>query len=577
MLDQGHLNLIWADALINGLVQAGVRRVVISPGSRSTPLVLAVARHPSTRDWVIGDERSAAYFALGLSKLSGTPAAVICTSGTAVANWLPAIMEASAANVPLILISADRPPEARAIGANQTTDQIKLFGDLVRAFHELPPPAEDEIDTLPGLTARIVDAALSSRPGPVHINVPFREPLLPKNDLPPANRRGGRAITIHRGVTLPSADTITTLAAVLSSGKGVIVCGPDRLDVPFAHAAVRLANRVNAPILADPLSGLRRGPWVDDTVIGGYDGFLRSPHFTEAHQPDWVLRFGAYPVSKGLGQYMRMCATSQHIVVAEYDQWPDPAGHATHMIHADPRRVAESLTKAIATGADLHWLKAFQAADAQVRAALPPPSATGLFEDRVVTLLAHHLPADSLLFAGNSMPVRELDSFLSVEHKPLRMTGNRGVSGIDGNIATLLGLAAADPAGAPAVGLIGDLTFAHDSASLRAAQDIPVLIVVLDNGGGGIFEYLPQAGLDAALFARYWLTDDAPDIAKVCAAYEIVCHHAIDEASLQHALSAALRSKTTQVIRVVLDRRASNKRHQDHWQACIDPFQGDTP
>ena len=329
------LNLRWAMALVEGLVAAGVDRAVISPGSRSTPLTLACLRHPGMKSWIQVDERSAAFFALGLAKADRRPVALVCTSGSAPANWFPAVIEASYGLTPLILLTADRPAELRDCGANQTINQAGLFGGQVRASHELPP-AESTPQALRGLgflAARAADQSRWPLPGPVHINVPLREPLVPAGVLPEYAAATPRAVSYP--VMQPPADEIAALARELSGRPGLIVCGEGNYGNGFPAALAQLAEALACPVLADPLANLRYGAHDRSRILGRYDAFLRREGFAGNPRPEWVLRFGAVPVSKQLQNYLAAC-DSAHILVEPHGRWPDPLHQTTRLLRADP-------------------------------------------------------------------------------------------------------------------------------------------------------------------------------------------------------------------------------------------------
>jgi len=548
----GEINIRWAFALLDGLAAEGLRHVVISPGSRSTPLVVAAERHPDLTTHVILDERSAGFYALGVGKGTGMPVALVCTSGTAAANWHPAVLEADAGKIPLILISADRPHELRGCGANQTTDQIKLFGNAVRAFHELPP-AETDASNLAPLAARLIDRSQWPHPGPVHINAPFREPLLP--DTLPELASTAKTIARSAPIAVPPPRQTDDLAKRISGLPGLIVCGWDRYRTDFPPAVSHLAQQMGAPVLADPLSNLRArgGP-----IIGGYDSFLRNEQFTQTFRPQWIIRFGALPVSKSLSTYLESLTEAEHILVDSHGVWQDPLNLTTTVLHADPATVCYSLTKRLSGPAVTPgWLTAFQ--DSEKKCAdLDTPS-----EAEIVRSIAGNMPEGGTLFCGNSLPIRLLDSFLPAEHNRFGLKGCRGLSGIDGNVSITMGLGAATAK--PAVALLGDLTLAHDLTALSLGRRTNVTLVVLNNDGGGIFEFLPQAMLDTEIFERYWLTPAAPNLEKACGAYDCRHYHIDRPTDFDKIFCQAVKSEGTDVIEIVLDRKESTEALKAYW------------
>ncbi|MBI3140522.1 MAG: 2-succinyl-5-enolpyruvyl-6-hydroxy-3-cyclohexene-1-carboxylic-acid synthase [Rhodocyclales bacterium] len=560
-MDTASLNLRWAQALVQGLAAAGAAEVVISPGSRSTPLVLAFLRQPALRTWIVIDERSAAFFALGLAKASGRPAALLGTSGSAPANWFPAVVEAAAGGTPLLLISADRPPELRGWGANQTIDQLKLFGDHVRAAHALGTP-EAGVDPgyLHRLAARAVAESRWPAPGPVHLNLPFREPLLPEGEWPAVAARP--PVPVAPPQQLPDAAAVARLAAALSGRPGVILCGGAEYPAGFAGAVAALAARLDCPVLGEPLSNLRFGPHDRSRLCVRYEAFLRRHSFTAAHRPEWVLRFGAFPVSRSLQHWLAANAQAAHFLVDPAGRWADPQHAAAALLQADPAQTCRALAAAAPAPAAAAWRRAFAAEEARA-ATLAAELAAGAdpCEEALIPALVARLPAGHRLFCGNSMLIRDVDSFSGSLTKPLRLFGNRGASGIDGNVSTAAGIAAAGPA----VALLGDLACVHDLNGLAAARGLDLVLVVLNNGGGGIFGHLPQARLPE--FERAWLTPSGIDFAHAAAAWGISHRRVGQPSEFILALDAALAAGGPQVIEVVVDRERSLARHRAYWEA----------
>jgi 2-succinyl-5-enolpyruvyl-6-hydroxy-3-cyclohexene-1-carboxylate synthase len=564
-MDYGQQNLIWANALIDGLVDSGSDCFVLSPGSRSTPLALACTRHPDVRSWVQQDERSAAFFALGLSKAIQRPVAVIATSGTAPANWFPALIEASQDNQSLLFISADRPPELQDCGANQTIDQFRLFGHHTRAFYALPVPERStaQLRYVQAVARRAVDRSQWPVPGPIHINVPFREPLVPDNTTlhqALSRRKSGARICFPR-LSL-SQDELTHLANRITARNGVIVCGRSRYPLEFAEAITNLAQQLSCPVFADPLSGLRFGPHDHATILVHYDAFLRREHFCIEHRPHWVLRFGGVPTSLSLQRYLAEVDDESTLINVPHGPWPDPTHTAGHIIHADPTWLCKALCAEAKRPAVKKWLEEFQ--DQERRAATLLKYAThDLFEAAVLSNLCQHCPDGTTLFCGNSMIIRDVDNFVAGGPRLLNLVGNRGASGIDGNVSTVLGLAAGSTA--PVIGLIGDLALYHDMNGLLASQDVTAVFIVFNNGGGAIFSYLPQARL--AHFERYWLTPTKLDISKVADLYGLKHRSVNNVAQFEHVLLEFFNRAESALIEIVVDRTESIRHHQAYWEA----------
>lgn len=559
-------NLLWSTTLIDGLYRAGVDRVVLSPGSRSTPLVLACEGQSGLRTWVQVDERCAGFFALGLAKAERRPVALICTSGTAAANWYPAVVEANYGRVPLILLTADRPPELQGWGTNQTIDQIKMFGDHVRAFHGLSPAdtSTAALRSLRALAAKAVEQSRWPLPGPVHINVPLREPLVPTEEAQPEFIPSANAPTMLHSVMQVDEAATATLAKRLSGRRGLIVCGNENYDHMFAQAVTRLAEALDCPILADPLSGLRCGPHDRSRILCRYDAFLRQHGFTMEHRPEWVLRFGDMPVSKALQQYLDNGAAALRVLVEPHGRWPDPLHHTTDLLRADPAALCYALAASVTAPAPPEWLRTFLEQEQRAAELSQGDGDDAPYEGAIIATLGRLLPADTILFSGNSMAIRDLDTYLAPRTQPLRVHANRGASGIDGNISTLLGLAAAaNPA--PVVGLVGDLAFYHDMNGLLAAHGLDAAIILLNNNGGGIFRYLPQAALSG--FAQHWLTPTGLDFAHTARLYDLRYRRITRQSEFADALQTALSRPGVDLVEVMIDGEASAARHKAYWAA----------
>jgi len=555
--DPAATTMRWALSLVDGLASAGVAHAVISPGSRSTPLALACEHHPAMRTWVVLDERSAAFFALGLAKADNRPVAVIGTSGSAPANWFPAVIEANYGATPLILLSADRPAELRECGANQTVDQTRLFGGHVRFAFDLGV-AEASLAALRHVAQRARQAVDISRwplPGAVHLNVPLREPLVPTM-MPEFSRTPSNAVVYPR--LTPPEHEIARLAGELSAQPGVIVCGATACSHTFPVAVATLAAKLNCPLLADPLSNLRFGDHDRSRILTRYDAFLRNRDFSDGHRPAWIMRFGALPVSKTLQHYLAAQDTARHVLVEPHGRWLDPLHLCSDLFHADPAALCEALAGEAMRAAPQTWMADFAAQENRAAAyGAPLP-----LEAEIVRTLLKCMPSDAILFSANSMPIRDLDSFSGSAEKPLRIFANRGASGIDGNVSTALGLAAT---GRKVVALLGDLACCHDSGGLSVARGLDITLVVLNNGGGGIFGYLPQAGL--ASFERLWLTPAGLDFEHMAKLYGLAFHRTEQPQDFEAALKQALEEPGAKLIEVPVDRGESLLRHHAYWEA----------
>jgi 2-succinyl-5-enolpyruvyl-6-hydroxy-3-cyclohexene-1-carboxylate synthase len=461
---------------------------------------------------------------------------LLATSGTAPANWLPAVIEASQAGVPLILLSADRPPELQGCGANQTIEQIGLFGNHVRASHALGVPEAGFAPAwLYRLAARIVEQSQWPHPGPVHINQPFREPLLPTSDTAPSEALP--MLRIARPLLQADPAAIEQLVTAIAGQPGAIVCGELPPTTGMAEAMTALAAHLNCPLLAEPLSGLRFGAHDRSRVSSRYNRWLADPATAERLRPEWILRFGAFPVTRRLQDYVAS-ATGVHALVEPWPRWSDPSHTLTHLLRADPLAACQALLAAApAAGAD-DWLVAFME---QEQNATSDDSAW-----HIPALLAE-LPAGMPLFIGNSLAIRQLDSASGSGDKPLLFYGNRGASGIDGNISSALGIAAIH---GRVVALLGDLTTQHDLSGLALAAGRDAIIVTINNGGGGIFDLLPQAGLPE--FEQGWRTPQAINFQHAAATFGLGYVQAGDRVALGNTLRQALAEGGPWIIEVVL-------------------------
>ena len=493
--------------------------------------------------------------------LSELPVAVTCTSGTAAAQLLPAAIEAREARVPLLLLTADRPAELRDVGAGQAIDQLKLYGDAVRWFFELgtghdATPAR--VRWIRALACRAVWAACGgaagARPGPVHLNVALREPLVvdePLGDDPQPGRTGGRP-WLARPRPAPASSAAPLLEALGAAQRPLIVAGRAERDPGLAAAVVRFAVRAGAPLLADPLSGARRGT----AAVAHYDALLRVEAFAAARRPDVVVRVGDLPTSKPLRGWLSALDAEQ-LAFAPEAVWHDPDGALAAVLEGDPRATLEALEPPSAPPA---WLAGWRDADARAAEAIDR-LATG--EPAVARALVRDLPAGAVLVVGSSMPVRDVETFAPArDDGGPRVLANRGANGIDGTIATALGVAAS---GAPTAVLLGDVALVHDLGALAAAaRDAPSLaIVCVDNAGGGIFDFLPVSGVEAAVYERHVATPPGLDLPAVARALGLAVHE--DPPDVPLAVERAWRDGGPALIHVRTERAANVALHRRIW------------
>jgi 2-succinyl-5-enolpyruvyl-6-hydroxy-3-cyclohexene-1-carboxylate synthase len=584
-------------AFVDELVRCGMRAACTAPGSRSAPLVLTLAGEPRLRCFSHVDERCAGFFALGLAKASGLPVAVACTSGTAAAELLPAAIEAREARVPLLLLTADRPPELRENGAGQAIDQLKLFGGAAKWFFEVGLHEADEGSRrwMRNLACRAYWTALEARPGVVHLNFPLREPLL-TDEEPPRDHTGrpGGLPYVRRQPASPAARWAASALGTLVTGarRGVLVAGRHERETPLGQAAAAFATAAGWPLLADPLSGGRRG----DAAIAHYDALLRDEGFAAGVEPDLVLRVGDLPVSKPLRTWLAGLTGVRQVALDPEAAWQDPASAVWDSLALEPAaalsRLAGSMAGASAPAREVEgeWLASWRSADERAAEAISGVlDHHRISEPAVASELGVLLPERSTLFVASSMPVRDIETFWPVRSDPPRVLCNRGANGIDGTVSSALG-AAADSS-CPVVLLIGDVALAHDIGGLLGARrlGLRLTIVLLENGGGGIFDFLevsrsrmgrapdPTAVGDADgehaaeeedIYTRHVATPTGLDFSRAAALYGLSHERVEDVQGFRAALERSLDSaQPSSIIEVSGERQANVELHRRIWQA----------
>jgi 2-succinyl-5-enolpyruvyl-6-hydroxy-3-cyclohexene-1-carboxylate synthase len=562
------LNARHGHGLAGALVAAGVRDVVLSPGSRSTPLVLGFAENDQARCHVVVDERVAGFVALGMARAGDRPVALVCTSGSAGAHWLPAVIEAFHSRVPLILLTADRPPELHEVGAPQSVAQTRLFGDFVRWSFDLGTPEASQPDRwLRTIATRAVVGATRGPAGPVHLNVPLREPLWAPGVRSPRHRSD--AVQWVAAGRVPEPALTAAIASQLGERRrGVIVCGclPPKVGQALAGPLSDLAWKLGWPILAEPTSQLRFGSHQLGPVIGTADALLRDERFRDAHVPDVVLRFGQAPLSKPLRAWLERRATDRSVLIDADSEWHDPDLTADALLGVEPVALARALADAVPDEpADPGWLRRWRAADDAATGALSAACDEAFWEGTVARDVARSLPANGALHVAASMPVRDLDSFASINAASRRVFANRGANGIDGLIATAAGEAIA--LDEPVTVLLGDLALQHDVGGLIAAAGLGVslTVVVINNGGGRIFEHLPIADHPTA-FERYFVTPQALDIEALAAACNARWRRVGAAESLADALKAGQGEAGVSLVEAVIDPQDNLARHDAAWR-----------
>ena len=550
-------------AFCDELARCGMEHACTAPGSRCTPIVLSLVREERIRCWSHIDERCAGFFALGAGKRSGRPVAVTCTSGTAAANLAPAVIEAWHARVPLIVLTADRPAELREVGAGQTIDQLKLYGDAVKWFFEVGVDAATPavLRSIRTLACRAYWTAAEGPPGPVHLNFPLREPLVLDRPLPlpddATGREGERPYVV--------CDTPPAIAPTGGSppfGRIVIVAGHDR-DREAARELAGFAERMAIPLLADPMSGARTGR----AAIAHYDLLLRDPRFAEAHEPQFVIRVGDLPTSKSLRAWLAGLQTAQ--IAFDPDRtWHDPDAVVGMRIQAPYRALLERFTDGSVLVTDSEWYASWRTADDAAAAAIQQVLGDELSEPLVARTLGECLPPEATLFVASSMPVRDVEEFCMARDRGPVVLSNRGANGIDGTVSSAFGAAAAGEG--PVVLLVGDVALAHDIGGLLAASRLrlALTIVLLNNDGGGIFHFLPVAG-ETDAFEQHVATPHGLDFSRAATLYRCDYRWAQTLADLRDAVESSIAGNSTSIIEVRTDREENLALHRRVAKAAL--------
>ncbi|MFJ7827161.1 2-succinyl-5-enolpyruvyl-6-hydroxy-3-cyclohexene-1-carboxylic-acid synthase [Psychrobacillus sp. NPDC096623] len=548
----------YVNHFVETIKQAGIQDVVMCPGSRSTPLAYAFAKSGCFQFYRQIDERSAGYFALGIAKAKKAPVVLLCTSGTAAANFFPAIVEAFYARVPLLVVTADRPHELREVGAPQAIDQLHLFGKHVKWTVDFPIPEKDDAN-LAFVERHILRAVSTSKAfpmGPVHINVPFREPLLLDME------KSSPTVNMHApeiGKLVPSEEFLAWYNDILQNEtKGIIIVG-DSLQA--TEGFWEFAKMVQWPVLVDPLSNLRTSIPVDclDLCIDQYDAILKNDAFQKVAAPNIVIRFGAQPVSKPLMLYLKALKPEIYIVVDESPIYRDSLHIATHHVQVEAQSLwIKTVEKSASTYLD-SWSKANRIATNHVNSYIQKETDEGA----LAGVLFDTLPDKSFLFASSSMPIRDLDTFFNKTNKNIQLYANRGTNGIDGVVSTALGTQAA--LNRPGYLLIGDLAFLHDLNGLIVSRfhRCDMTIIVMNNDGGGIFSYLPQS-TETNYFEHLFGTPTGLEFSHIAAMYNAQYNAVHTKEDFKEAL-AGEKSKDIRLIEVFTNRQVNTETHRKLW------------
>ena len=513
-INRANTNSLWASILVEYLYQCGLRQVVISPGSRSTPLTVAFAAHEDIEAIPVLDERSAGFFALGLAKQLHKPVALVCTSGTAAVNYFPAVVEASEASVPLLVLTADRPPELRNCGAGQTIDQLRLYGDYPVFQEEMALPSVS-VEVLEGMRDQLCRSYREACRGPVHLNCPFRDPLPPTEDetVPQDFSLPGGFYSLLPERKIRSSDDQQLIE--IASGRGIILCGTETPENPNAYckAIAKLAEASGCPVLADGLSPVRNYSSAGLQCVTSYDLILRNSELRDMLRPDWVIALGPLPTSKELRKWLGESDTKMYHV-HQHGKNLDPTGKVVQLI-AKPVDQLEGLFHFSETG-DEAYLRAWSSAQEKTSACLVEAfndEQAHSFEGRIAWNLPRWLPKGTALFVASSMPVRDVEYFWPSNSSEVQVYASRGVNGIDGTLSTALGIAHGNQ---PSILLTGDLAFLHDSNGLliRPKLNGHLTVLLVNNHGGGIFNHLPIAKFEPP-FEDFFATPQEIDFQKL--------------------------------------------------------------
>lgn len=541
--------------LIAGLKQGGVRQVVISPGSRSTPLALLVKHEPNLQYFVAVDERSAGFLALGLAKSSQQPVALLCTSGTAAANFYPAICEAEASNVPLVVLTSDRPPELRNVGAPQTMSQNQLYADHVKFFVEMALPESTPLMLRYSFWQgfQLATRAMTGVKGVVHANIPLREPLLPD---------------LTQNTPIDLSLTQTTTQNLIAQGwfqkKGMIVLGSER-SLAEARLALSLASHLGWPIVGDPLTQLANSEGDGQNYLKQADVIFDETR--DLPEVEVILRFGKVPVTKNVMFYLRDSQAMQ-ILFDETQQWPDYLYRSQYLIAESLTEVAQQLLQST-PNRDQDYLQSWQNLQKLASQAIYETSEQFAFhESQLAMMLLKTLARGEQLFVANSNAIRLVDRLSGVSENSFQIFGNRGVNGIDGILSTVAGLAMQTKERTYL--LVGDLTLFHDMNGLQLlkAYQLPVTIILLNNNAGGIFSFLSQRSLTADDFDPLFATPLDLDFAQVAKTYELVYQKVESEADFEQAIATSRKLTGANLIELTSQAQVP----VDFWQAVLSRF-----
>lgn len=538
----------YLNAFIQGLIDGGVTRVVISPGSRSTPVSILLHQRTEIETFIDVDERSAGFFALGLTKKEQQPVVLVCTSGTAAANYFPAIAEARQSNLPLVVVTTDRPHELRQNGAPQTMNQLHLYGEHVKQFIEmaLPEDTQEMRQYAYVQGAKSVGLSTSLPMGPIHVNVPLREPLLPDLSLPvPPIKK----VSMMSGEPNLSTAQLNDLAQKWSNKKGIFIVGMG-FPIDGVGGLIEVAEKLGWVILADPLANVRSYGKQSRNISPYFDTYLR--HISEELTPEVIVRFGKSPVSKPLNQFLSRFS-GEYYLVESSTQWLDSSKMMSTLIVSEEVSLLEGLLQSNIKRVDNEWLIQWNALDKKVLSVINEQSNEVLTEANITKTVVETMEEESNLFVSNSMPIRDLDTYLPGTTHSFSIFGNRGVNGIDGIVSSALGVSASDLTKETRL-LIGDLACFHDMTGLAMATkyQLPITIILINNDGGGIFSMLSQRELPKEMFDDLFATSTGVDFKYSAKMYGLDYHLVQSIKELKNLLTE--KTKLPRLIEVTTNR-----------------------
>lgn len=572
-------NTIWSTAFVNELVANGLKHACISPGSRNTPLTIAFAKNKKIKKYVLIDERSSAFFALGLAKVKNEPVALVTTSGTATAELYPAIIEAYKQRIPLIVCTADRPPGFLERGANQTINQQNIYANHIRYFKDMGMPQinAEKIKSVRKTTHKSIDISLHKNPGPIHLNFPFNKPFEPDAFTHQISNAINEIAQSKKSIIGQSAknkddfisykklfnDLIVTLN---SFEKGIIIVGPENYTGSFHKKVVQLADRLNYPVLADGVSQLRFNAHSKKNIISNYDAILRSEEFSKKHRPDIILHFGRTVTSKGLENYLTKIKCQKYLINKFGDIF-DPSNNTTASFKYLPSAFCDEIIDRMnKKQIESEWLNSFVNADTITEKIKNKIISKAKYpiESRIVKEVLDLIPAGSNIMLSNSMPIRDFDYFASNTNKKITVFNNRGASGVDGIISTAMGISKRSKK--PTVLLTGDIAFYYDLNGLLQARENsnPLTIILINNNGGGIFRILPISKYKD-VFEKYFLTPHNLNFAELTKGFGVKHTLIKNWNHFRNSFNTAIRNKNTQVLELKTDSDQSLKIRKQYW------------